>query len=106
MLSLIAVFGILPASRARLRRATRRPTRRPPTPSSARHLGSATSSPLAVVISGIGALNGWTMICAEMPLAAAKDGLFPQACSGPLSEQRRAGVRHHRLHGAGLASRS
>jgi APA family basic amino acid/polyamine antiporter len=31
----------------------------------------------AVVISGFGALNGWTMICAEMPLAAAKDGLFP-----------------------------
>src|SRR3954452_11629542 len=32
-----------------------------------------------VVISGVGALNGWTMICAEMPLAAAKDGLFPDA---------------------------
>jgi basic amino acid/polyamine antiporter, APA family len=32
---------------------------------------------IAVVVSGIGALNGWTMICAEMPLAAAKDGLFP-----------------------------
>ena len=32
-----------------------------------------------VVISGFGALNGWTMICAEMPLAAANDGLFPQA---------------------------
>jgi APA family basic amino acid/polyamine antiporter len=30
-----------------------------------------------VIISGLGALNGWTMICAEMPLAAAKDGLFP-----------------------------
>ncbi|MEA2124467.1 MAG: basic amino acid/polyamine antiporter, family, partial [Solirubrobacteraceae bacterium] len=30
-----------------------------------------------VIVSGIGALNGWTMICAEMPLAAAKDGLFP-----------------------------
>src|SRR3954447_20037028 len=34
---------------------------------------------LAVVVSGIGALNGWTMICAEMPLAAAEDGLFPAA---------------------------
>ncbi|HYN75944.1 MAG TPA: amino acid permease [Candidatus Limnocylindria bacterium] len=32
-----------------------------------------------VVISGFGALNGWTMICAEMPLAAANDGLFPKA---------------------------
>jgi len=31
-----------------------------------------------VIISGFGALNGWTMICAEMPLAAAKDGLFPE----------------------------
>jgi APA family basic amino acid/polyamine antiporter len=34
---------------------------------------------LAVIVSGIGALNGWIMICAEMPLAAAKDGLFPEA---------------------------
>src|SRR5690242_12712360 len=32
---------------------------------------------VAVIISGLGALVGWTMICAEMPLAAAKDGLFP-----------------------------
>ena len=33
---------------------------------------------LAVIISGLGALVGWTMICAEMPLAAADDGLFPE----------------------------
>ena len=33
---------------------------------------------IAVIISGFGALVGWTMICAEMPLAAAKDGLFPE----------------------------
>jgi APA family basic amino acid/polyamine antiporter len=39
-----------------------------------------------VVISGFGALNGWTMICAEMPLAAAKDGLFPDAF-GRLSQR-------------------
>ena len=32
---------------------------------------------LAAVVSGIGALNGWTMICAEMPHAAAREGLFP-----------------------------
>ena len=31
---------------------------------------------LTAVISGIGALNGWTLITAEMPRAAAKDGLF------------------------------
>jgi len=34
---------------------------------------------LVAVISGIGCLNGWTMICAEMPFAAAKDKLFPKA---------------------------
>jgi APA family basic amino acid/polyamine antiporter len=28
------------------------------------------------VISGIGALNGWTLVTAEMPFAAAEDGLF------------------------------
>jgi basic amino acid/polyamine antiporter, APA family len=33
---------------------------------------------VVVIISGLGALNGWTMICAEMPLAAARDGLFPE----------------------------
>ena len=37
---------------------------------------------LVVIISGFGALNGWTMICAEMPLAAANDGLFPQRFKG------------------------
>ncbi len=31
---------------------------------------------LTAVVSGIGALNGWTMVTAEMPYAAAKDGLF------------------------------
>lgn len=33
----------------------------------------------AAIVSGIGALNGWTMLCAEMPYAAARDGLFPDA---------------------------
>jgi APA family basic amino acid/polyamine antiporter len=31
-----------------------------------------------VIISGIGALNGWTMVTAEMPRAAAQDGVFPK----------------------------
>ncbi|WP_331769078.1 amino acid permease (plasmid) [Embleya sp. NBC_00888] len=31
------------------------------------------------IISGIGALNGWTMLVAEMPFAAARDGMFPKA---------------------------
>jgi APA family basic amino acid/polyamine antiporter len=34
---------------------------------------------IAAIISGIGALIGWTLICAEMPYAAVKDGLFPKA---------------------------
>jgi len=34
---------------------------------------------LVAVISGIGALNGWTLVTAEMPRAAAKDGLFLSA---------------------------
>src|SRR4030095_11223982 len=42
---------------------------------------------IAVIVSGFGALNGWTMRCAEMPLAAAKDGLFPQIF-GRLSGRR------------------
>jgi len=32
---------------------------------------------VVVIVSGIGALNGWTMITAEMPRAAAEDGMFP-----------------------------
>jgi len=31
------------------------------------------------VVSGIGALNGWTLVNAELPRAAASDGLFPRA---------------------------
>jgi APA family basic amino acid/polyamine antiporter len=31
---------------------------------------------LLAVISGVGALNGWTLVTAEMPYAAAKQGLF------------------------------
>jgi APA family basic amino acid/polyamine antiporter len=41
---------------------------------------------IAVIVSGLGALNGWIMICAEMPLAAARDGLFP-AVFGRLSRR-------------------
>ena len=74
MLSLTAVFGILPteelgdADRAVLRRGER---------DVRRHLGGQRHG-VVVIVSGFGALNGWTMICAEMPLAAAKDGLFPE----------------------------
>jgi len=33
---------------------------------------------VSMALTTVGALTGWTMICAEMPLAAAKDGLFPE----------------------------
>lgn len=41
--------------------------------------GSWAGQAMAVVaiVSGLGCLNGWTLICAEMPMAAARDRLFP-----------------------------
>jgi basic amino acid/polyamine antiporter, APA family len=75
MLSLIVVFGVL--SNATLKESS--------APFSAAvdamFGGTLWGNVMAVVviISGLGALNGWTMICAEMPLAAAKDGLFPES---------------------------
>jgi APA family basic amino acid/polyamine antiporter len=73
MLSLIAVFGILPSH-------TLAESTAPFSAAVNAMFGGTTWGyvmALIVVISGFGALNGWTMICAEMPLAAAKDGLFP-----------------------------
>lgn len=32
---------------------------------------------LAVIVSSIGALNGWTLLMGQVPMAAARDGLFP-----------------------------
>jgi len=32
---------------------------------------------IAVMLSSIGALNGWTLLMGQVPLAAARDGLFP-----------------------------
>jgi len=73
LLSLIAVFGIVPS--ARLGESTA------PYSTAINDIFGGTWAgylmAALVVVSGFGALNGWTMICAEMPLAAAKDGLFP-----------------------------
>lgn len=73
MLSLTAVFGILPS--AELAEANA------PFSDAANEMFGGTWAgnvmAVLVIISGLGALNGWTMICAEMPLAAANDGLFP-----------------------------
>ena len=73
MLSLTAVFGIVPTPTLA---ASNAPF------STAMNMMFGGTWPgkvmaIAVIISGFGALNGWTMICAEMPLAAANDGLFP-----------------------------
>jgi len=73
MLSLTAVFGIL--STKALAGSTAPFSDAANVMLGGSWAGDAMS--IAVIISGLGALVGWTMICAEMPLAAAKDGLFP-----------------------------
>jgi APA family basic amino acid/polyamine antiporter len=32
---------------------------------------------IAIILSSIGALNGWTLLMGQVPMAAARDGLFP-----------------------------
>ncbi len=74
MLSLTVVFGILPS-------ATLVHSSAPFSDAMNAMFGGTWTGnvmAIAVIISGFGALNGWTMICAEMPLAAASDGLFPE----------------------------
>jgi basic amino acid/polyamine antiporter, APA family len=74
MLSLTAVFGIVPTGKLAQASA--------PFSDAANAMFGGTWAgnvlAVAVIISGFGALNGWTMICAEMPKAAADDGLFPE----------------------------
>src|SRR6516225_7982354 len=73
MLSLVAVFGIVPSSQLVKSDA--------PFSTAVNTMFGGTwvgyVMAVVVIISGFGALNGWTMICAEMPLAAANDGIFP-----------------------------
>lgn len=73
MLSLVAVFGIVPSE-------TLAASNAPFSVAVNEMFGGTWAGYLmsaVVIISGFGALNGWTMIVAEMPYAAAKDGLFP-----------------------------
>jgi len=74
LLSLTAVFGIVPTARLASGSA--------PYSDAVNAMFGGTWAgnvmAVAVIISGFGALNGWVMISAEMPLAAAKDGLFPE----------------------------
>jgi len=73
VLALVAVFGILPSSTLADASA--------PFSSAVNAMfgGTFWGDVIAavVVISGFGALNGWTLITAEVPMAAARDGLFP-----------------------------
>jgi basic amino acid/polyamine antiporter, APA family len=83
MLSLIAVFGTVPTSQL-AQEANKASYSAAANAMAGGGAWAGDLMALAVVISGLGALNGWTMICAEMPLAAARDGLFP-ASFGRLS---------------------
>ena len=100
LLSMVAVFGILPTS-ALAQDANKASY----SVAFNQIVGGGTWAgnlvAVAVIISGLGALNGWTMICAEMPLAAARDGLFPAGFGRPVS-RRVPAFGHHRLHRAGL----
>jgi APA family basic amino acid/polyamine antiporter len=80
LLSMIAVFGILPASALALDENKASYSVAADTVVGGSWAGNLIA--LAVIISGLGALNGWTMICAQMPLAAANDGLFPRRFAG------------------------
>ncbi len=74
ILACTAVLGLLPA--AALQRSAA------PMAAAAQSLwGSGAGIALGAVaaVSCFGALNGWVLLSAQLPLAAARDGLFPQA---------------------------
>ncbi len=74
MLACTVVIGLLPAE-------TLRQSAAPMIEAAARTWGPTAGVALAVVatISCFGALNGWVLLQAQTPLAAAQDGLFPAA---------------------------
>lgn len=74
MLSLVAVFGIV--SNHVLQNSTAPFSTAINTMFGGTFWGDVMA--VVVIVSGIGALNGWTMIAAEMPRAAAEDGVFPK----------------------------
>jgi APA family basic amino acid/polyamine antiporter len=78
LLSMVAIFGIVPTTElAKAENKASYSVAANAIAGSGHWAGDLVA--LAVIVSGLGALNGWTMICAEMPFAAAKDGLFPTA---------------------------
>ena len=56
----------------------------------------ATTISLAVILSSLGALNGWTLLMGQVPMAAARDKLFP-VCLQTAIAAGRAGDRDHDL---------
>lgn len=77
ILSLVTVFGVVPNDD--LAKASNEASYSVAANSLVGGTWAGYAVAVAVVISGLGALNGWVMICAEMPRAAAADGLFPSA---------------------------
>ncbi|MDM9628136.1 amino acid permease [Rhizobium sp. S152] len=72
VLGTIVVMGVLP--REQLTHSIA------PFPEAARAMwgrGGELAISIAVVVSSIGALNGWTLLMGQVPMAAARDGLFP-----------------------------
>ncbi|MEU1072112.1 MULTISPECIES: amino acid permease [unclassified Streptomyces] len=75
LLGTLAVFGTVPHDRLVTSTA-------PFTDSVNAMFGGAwggTAVAVAALVSMVGALNGWTLLSAQTPYAAARDGLFPQA---------------------------
>jgi len=73
LLSTVAIFGLVPNDKLQTNGA-------PFTDAFSAMFGTDSAGTVVAafaVVSGFGALIGWTMICAEMPKAAADDGLFP-----------------------------
>ncbi|WP_433383931.1 amino acid permease [Actinoplanes sp. CA-142083] len=76
LLSMVAIFGIVPTTQLALDENKASYSVAANSMAGSGHwAGDLVAA--AVIVSGFGALNGWTMICAEMPYAAAHDGLFP-----------------------------
>ncbi len=98
MLSLTVVFGIVPTPK--LATATAPFSDAINTMFGGTWAGNVMA--IAVIISGFGALNGWTMICAEMPLAAANDGLFPEQFKRISKNGVARTYGNHRVHRAGI----
>ena len=60
---------------------------------------------IAVILSSIGALNGWTLLMGQVPMAAARDGLFPPLFGKPVGAKR-SGDRNRGLGRVGHPARS